>query len=1803
MKMRIGLLLSLIVIILTGPVSGQEWLESINRDQLNRGELNLFEIQKSFNDYWAPKNVKEGYYDADGEKLKAYGWKQFKRWEWFWENRVDPESGDFPKTSSFYELREFRDQNPPKKSGGQFGNWTSMGPNSSDGGYSGIGRLNCVAFHPTDNNTIYVGAAAGGIWKSSNGGGSWTTLSDDNAVLGVSDIVVLSGGSSEIIYIATGDRDAGDNYSVGVLKSVDGGQSWNTTGLSWGQNYGRLINRLLIDPSNFDILYAATSYGLYKTINAGSSWTKTSSLNFIDIEMKPGNSNVIYASTNTGGDVYRSTDSGNSWSQIVNTDGKRAQLAVSQNNPEIVYSLICGSDNGLYGIYKSTNGGSSFNQVHGSSPNLLTYACDGSGSGGQGWYDLCIAADPNNANNVFVGGVNTWESSNGGSTWSISNHWSTSCGGTATEVHADKHFLAFQNNSSVLFECNDGGLYRTDDSGNTWDDLSNGLEISQLYRLGVAQTNSAYVVGGLQDNGTKARTGGSWDDVIGGDGMDCAIDPTNHNIQYGELYYGRIYRTTNNWASSTCITTEFSNAGAWVTPYTLDPNNPSVIYVGYNDVWKRDMDGGSGWVRVSNLGTYSLRSIAVAPSNSNVIVAATQSNFYRTTNGGGSWATIPRPASATITSVSIDSEDPDHLWASFGQFNSYGVYESKDGGLSWTNISTGLPAVPINSVIENKQNTKEMELYAGTDVGVYLKLGDADWTMFSEGLPNVVVTELEIYYDSNPASSILRAATYGRGLWESDLQGSSESFIVAFTENPIIVDNATEDIDFAGSISGKIDYSGTNARVYSKKAGPTWLQVDPTTGSLSGTPVNEDVGLNTFTVKVDVGSDGTAEAFLLITVTNTNDAPVFNIDPISGAIANQDSPYTGNIATLASDEDGDEMTFTKVSGPVWLNIGNNGVITGTPDRDDIGANQWIVSVNDGNGGTDQATLNIQVMEVNYPPEFIEDPIVEIDAYEDAIYSSSIYDDAEDPDSDQLTFTKVSGPAWLVVAEDGALSGTPLQDDIGTYTYSVSANDGKGGIAEAGLLITVLGVNDAPVFSEAIITRPDAPYNEIYSATLEGEALDEDGDELIFSISGPSWLTCSSTGVLSGSPVETDDGLNTWTVSASDGGETATAQLQIEVVFINSPPEFNADPVIEAAGFEDITYFGSIADKAADSDGDALTFSKSGGPDWLAVNPDGSLTGTPAQSDTGLNSFIVAVSDGTNTDAAGLNIIINAVNDAPEFLTNTISLSDAVYGQGYYESIAGEASDIDGDPVQYKILTGPGWLILYPDGTLSGEPMVSNEGPNTWTIEASDGNGGTDIASLEILVVQPEPYCEPYAWNSSGIWINSVVFNTIPSSTGNDGGYGIHTDRIFQFDENTLVNLTLSAGYSARSSFVYWNIWIDYDKDGNFDSDGELVFSSNKSKNSLSDSFTVSGSIGSTRMRVSVSDRIGATPCLDNRNGEVEDYTVEITTVGPKPPIADFKADENYVTPGAMINFTDLSTNDPTTYDWDFGNGNSSNLKNPTAVYNNPGNYTVTFTARNNNGSDTKVKTGYIVVTEYGDLQYCEPININNSLDYINEISIGGSLGAYGQGVVGYNHLSFPTFSLVVGMDHSISLSPFNVKNRNFWRIWIDLNADGDFEDSGEVLYSGNNKKGTINSSITIPSTAKFGSTRMRVTMRTGSAPGVCDDNFNGEVEDYDVNLIAGNFFIGGGSFGSEDEGTELEFNIYPNPVSEVLTVQADNFPDESSVRIYNLLGQNMIWLSLKSDFTDINVGTLEKGIYFLVFESPDQREVKKFVKN
>jgi PKD repeat protein len=746
-------------------------------DKMRDPNVNFYDAQQEFNAYWSNRPYEKG-----------KGYKQFKRWEYIMEPRCYP-SGDktlasqtFDNFNAWEMANAAMHINPPVI---MSSTWTPVGPIGPPTN-GNAGRLNFIRFQPNNNNTMYVGGPDGGLWITTNGGTSWTTNTDQLTVIGCSDIAI-DPNNTQTLYLATGDGDASDSYSIGILKSTDGGLTWNTTGLTWTVNQGRTISRLIIDPSNPQILLAASSVGIWRTTNGGTNWTQSSTTPVNDIEFKPGATATIYA---TGTSFLKSTNNGVSFTAVTtglpaNTAVDRMSVAVTPANAAYVYVLAGNAtNNGFNGVYRSTNDGASFTSMA-TTPNLMGWSSTGNDTGGQSWYDQGLAVSPTNANEVLVGGVNVWRSTNGGTSWTIYGHWT---GTGAPFIHADIHGLEYNSAGTIYGVC-DGGIFKRNST--SWQDLSAGMNIAQIYRVGLSASTTTpnLMITGHQDNGTNRYNGTSWAQVMGGDGMDCFIDRTNNSVMYGEQYNGSLNRSTNGGTNWTAIVTGLTGTGAWMTPWHQDPSVANTIYVGYQQLFK-STNQGTNWTQVTGTmtGTSTIVEFAIAPSNNQIIYVIKGNVLFKTTNGGGTWTNITTglpTASAQMTNLAIDPTDPNNVWVTFSGYSAANkIFVTTNGGTNWTNISSGLPNLPCNTVCFTPGSTTDA-IYVGMDVGVYYRDNATNaWSPYFTGLPRCKVADLEIFAPTGK----LRAATFGRSVWEVDLYNPGTlAPIAAFTSNTQVI--------------------------------------------------------------------------------------------------------------------------------------------------------------------------------------------------------------------------------------------------------------------------------------------------------------------------------------------------------------------------------------------------------------------------------------------------------------------------------------------------------------------------------------------------------------------------------------------------------------------------------------------------------------------------------------------------------------------------------------------------------------------------------------------------------------------------------------------------------------------------------------------------------------------------------------------------------------------------------------------------------------------------------------------------------
>ncbi len=884
-------------------VSAQSWLE------LREKGANYYDIKAAFDRQYRGKlkemnrelrrEIAKGHADAKSEQAME-GMIQFMRWSNHVAPRVSASNGDLGVIGEGL-ARAVAEQSR-QISTRTGATWSLIGPKSTATG-GGNGRVSAVRAHPTSPTTLFACTPAGGLWKSTNTGTSWTPISDAIAALGATD-VAFDPTNPNIMYLATGDGDAGDAYSTGIYKSTDGGATWAATGLTFIAGQKKLFSKIIVHPTTGAIVVGGSG-GIYRSTNGGTSWTQASTLSVRDLEAKPTNPSVLYAGGYGANIFLRSTDGGATWATagtgLPTTGVQRVAVAVTALDTNYVYAFLSNStDYGFKGLYLSTDGGTTFTSKS-TTPNVLGWNAAGNDAGGQGWYDLSIAVDPSVKTTIYVGGVNVWKSTTSGATWTCVAHWS---GSGAPYIHADNHDLNFI--GTTLYAGNDGGVFCTANGGSTWSDKSSNLSNAQIYGIGQSTTNANILLSGHQDNGTNLTTNGTtWSQNLGGDGMLCFIDRTNDNQMFASIYNGALYRSTNGGASFSSI--KNVTGGGWVTPWLQDPVTAATIYAGGANV-EKSTNNGTSWTTISAFsGVGTLVSMDVAASNTQCILASSATKVMKTINGGTTWTDITAglPAGISILKVRFDPANASKIFAGLASYAGSSAFCSTDGGTTWVNISTGLPAVPTNCFASQTNG----DTYCGTDLGVFIRTaGATTWTAFSAGMPGVPVKDLKIFVPTGK----LRAATYGRGIWESPLNSfntppsvsiTSPTNSAAFNVGSSITINATA-ADTDGTIASVAFYNGTTLLGTSTVAPYTYTWATPAVGSYVLTAVATD----------NLGATATSAA-VNVSVVVQLDAGISAITTPNGAVGTASAVPSVTLKNFG--------TTTLTATPISYKIDNN----------------------------------------------------------------------------------------------------------------------------------------------------------------------------------------------------------------------------------------------------------------------------------------------------------------------------------------------------------------------------------------------------------------------------------------------------------------------------------------------------------------------------------------------------------------------------------------------------------------------------------------------------------------------------------------------------------------------------------------------------------------------------------------------------------------------------------------------------------------------------------------------------------------
>lgn len=755
--------------------------------------------------------------------------KEKKPNEWFYSQRAYPFS-DINYHAFRNAISQADKLKETYKSQNKYFTWEFAGPVNIGG------RISAVALNPVEPSIFYVGAASGGVFKTTDSGLSWEAIFDDQPSLSIGDIAIAPS-NPDVIYVGTGEANAGGGSvsydGLGIFRSEDGGNSWANRGLGESGSIGRLI----VHPQNPDICYVAAmgrmfskndQRGIFKTIDGGLSWQNMLFINdstgAIDISIDPQNPETIYAAMWErirrpdervyGGPscgIYRSFNGGEDWQEL--TDGLpspspnvgRIGISISPSDPAILYAIYADKVGYFDGVFKSTDQGESWTRTNDAALSNMYSS--------YGWWFGRLRVDPLNPNIVYAIGFDLFKTSNGGNSWSNIGY----------AVHVDQHDLyAHPENNNFVVLGNDGGIYTSQNAGSTWTHLEN-LPITQFYTSEIDQQHPERLYGGTQDNGTNRTLTGNiddWNEIYGGDGFVVKVNPLNNQYVYAEYQYGGLGRSTNGGASFMDATSGIGGSDRfnWMSPLTFNPANPTTLYFGSNKVYKSTNHAAS-WTAISpdltnGAGQYNqmygtTTTITVSPLNQDVIYAGTDdANVWVSQNNGGNWTKISENLPKRwVTRVAADpfEESTAYITLSGYRYDEYlpHIFRTTDFGENWTDISGDLPEAPINDIIIDPVN--DSVLYVATDVGVFgsVNLGQ-NWIPIGDGLPNVPMMDLTF----QPEMRMLVVATYGRSMYKitvDEFVGEPETYEansgIRLYPNPA---TSVVNMDFS-NFKGKVD--------------------------------------------------------------------------------------------------------------------------------------------------------------------------------------------------------------------------------------------------------------------------------------------------------------------------------------------------------------------------------------------------------------------------------------------------------------------------------------------------------------------------------------------------------------------------------------------------------------------------------------------------------------------------------------------------------------------------------------------------------------------------------------------------------------------------------------------------------------------------------------------------------------------------------------------------------------------------------------------------------------------------------------
>ena len=661
-------------------------------------------------------------------------------------------------------------------------NWTERGPNNV------AGRTRAILVDPNDatGNTVFSAGVAGGLWKTTNMGAatpSWAPVNDFFTNLAIT-CLAADPSNPQVMYFGTGEGYANLDAvrGDGIWKTTDGGTTWNQLASTTAATFD-FVQKIAVNSTGI-VLAATASGGIQRSTNGGTTWTKvlgsglgiTGAGNNFAYDVDIAANGDVYATLN--GSIHKSTNAGLTFgaAQTVPITLGRVEIACAPNDANYVYALVENA-NVVNGILRSINGGT--NWVSRTEPVDLDGGIPATDfSRDQAWYDLTIAVDPNNKDRLFVGAVDLFVSADGAGTWTQVAHW---YGGFSRQyVHADQHAIQFAPGSSaVCYFGNDGGIFRTANANAAMPTISfkgNGYNVTQFYGCAIHPTAfTDHYLAGAQDNGSHLFSGpavNSTTEVTGGDGAFCHIDQDEPQFQFTQYVYNDYYRSVDGGQTWTNITS--GTTGQFINPTDYDNTN-DILYASHNAGqylrWSDPQTGATfTGVTVAAFGGGTVNAVTVSPNtahrvffgiNNGRVVSCTNANAAPT----GTNISTGLPAAA-VSCIEVETGNDNHLLVTYSNFGVNSVWESINGGTSWTSVEGNLPDMPIRWALFNPNNSDQAMV--ATELGVWttdnLNGAATVWGPSNTGLANVRTDMLQL----RQSDKFVIAATHGRGLYSTD---------------------------------------------------------------------------------------------------------------------------------------------------------------------------------------------------------------------------------------------------------------------------------------------------------------------------------------------------------------------------------------------------------------------------------------------------------------------------------------------------------------------------------------------------------------------------------------------------------------------------------------------------------------------------------------------------------------------------------------------------------------------------------------------------------------------------------------------------------------------------------------------------------------------------------------------------------------------------------------------------------------------------------------------------------------------------